>query len=50
MELVEASHTISDKDRRFFMYILYIYKIETLRGKNPTEIHSALSDPLMTLE
>ena len=38
MELVEASGTISDKDQRFYI------KIETLRGKNPTEIHRALID------
>ena len=44
MELVEVSGTISDKDQTSYI------KIETLRGKNQTEIHRALSDPRMTLE
>ena len=44
MELVEASATISGKDQMSYI------KIETLRGKNPKEIHRALSDPRMTLE
>ena len=38
MELIEASGTISDKDQWFYI------KIETLRGKNPTEIHRGLID------
>ena len=44
MELVEALGTISDKDQRSYI------KIETLCGKNLTEIYRALSDPCMTFE
>ena len=36
MQLVEASSTISDKDQKCYI------KIETLLGKNPTEVHRAL--------
>ena len=36
MQLVEASGIIPDKHQRFYI------KIETLRGKNSTEIHRAL--------
>ena len=43
MKLVEASGTISNKYQRFYI------KIETLHGKNPTEIHRVLIDPCKTL-
>ena len=44
MKLIEALGIIADKNQRSYL------KIETLRGKNQTEIHRALSDPHMTLE
>ena len=44
MKLVEASGTISNKYQKCYI------KIETLHGKNPTEIHRVLIDPRKTLE
>ena len=38
MEPVRVSGTVTIEEQRAYI------KIETLRGKNPTEIHSALSD------